>query len=76
MLENDNCEVQGCGISGRKTNHSLHHTAATTILKEERTIQGINGQTIRLTVSLRMYECVSVKQKQSVSLFFRILTLF
>ena len=56
------------GISGRKTNHSLRRTAATTLFEKgvpEKIIQGVTGH--RSTTGLRTYERVSVKQKQAVS---------
>jgi hypothetical protein len=56
------------GISGKKTNHSLRRTAATTLFEKgvpEKVIQGVTGH--RLTTGLRTYERVSVKQKQAVS---------
>lgn len=54
------------GISGKKTNHSLRHTAATILFEKgvpEKIIQGVTGH--RSTTGLRTYECVSVKQKQA-----------
>ena len=56
------------GISGKKTNHSLRRTAATTLFEKgvpEKIIQGVTGH--RSTTGLRTYERVSVKQKQAVS---------
>ena len=59
---------QEAGIFGRKTNHSLRRTAATTLFEKgvpEKIIQGITGH--RSTTGLRTYEVVSTKQKQAVS---------
>ena len=56
------------GISGKKTNHSLRRTAATTLFEKgvpEKIIQGVTGH--RSTIGLRTYERESVKQKQAVS---------